>query len=938
MSSSVRLPSRGALIVLVHRAVRQGWLDEDGLDRVMGLSQIGQLDEAHGLLRELCGTTRLEALEREAALEGVRGEGVTPTLAATGRAIARASESPRVPAMPTVPSRPPPSMRDAESRVSRVTGVGSVVLKREGDSDTMVGGLELDALTEDERRMGRRPEIQRYKIERELGRGGVGLVFAAEDVEVGRVAALKILNEHASKAPDLVRRFVTEARITAQLEHPGIVPVYDIGVLPSGEPFYTMRVISRHALSDVLRDPAVRGDWPLTRLVGVFAQVCMAIGYAHSRGVVHRDLKPDNILIGDYGEVYVTDWGIAQVQASALREGRESLGADGATKAGSFLGTPGYMAPEQILDASSVDARSDVFALGVILYEVLTSELPFAAKTPVLAIGRTLREEPKAPAAVNAKAPMVLSELCVRCLAKDAAERPVGCAEIVKELEAYLEGSKEREKQRQVARGLVVEAQKLRASADALGQEKRTLQHEARWELAGVEPYDELGKKRGAWELEERAAQAEREAAEATGEATVLLQQALARDPENAEAKRSLAEIYYARVLGAEETRRSGERVYFERMLRLHDDGSFALRLRERARLVLESRPTGARVVAYRYMPSGHTFRLGPPRELGVTPCERDLQAGSWLLVFEKEGYPDVRLPVRLDRGESLRADIAFYTQAEIGEGFQYVPGGLTAIGGDPDAPHSLDARRVALSDFAIGRVPVTFREYLAFLEDVGRTQPALAERRAPQMEEALGRFAFRVGERWVPTAGLLGGRRSLEHEALSGENLERALRFPVCSVSWFDAMHYAAWRSDKEGQTLRLPTEMEWERAARGADARFFPWGDMFDPTFCKMRDARVGIARPEPVGQFETDLSPFSVADLAGGVREWVGDVDGEMAPPPEEGDSGEVELAVRILRGGSWAASGPECRAASRLRASPGLRRSDFGFRLVRVLSPR
>ncbi len=937
MSSPSRLPSRGALVVLVHRAVRQGWLDEDGLDRVMGLGALGELDEAHGLLRELCGTARLEALEREAALEGVHGTGVMPTLAATGRAIARAAEGPRESAVPRVPSRPPGALRDVESRVSRVTGVGSVVLKREGDSDTMVGGLEPEALTEEERSTARKPEIQRYKIERELGRGGVGLVFAAEDVEVGRVAALKILNEHASKAPDLVRRFVTEARITAQLEHPGIVPVYDIGVLPSGEPFYTMRVISRHALSDVLRDPAVRGDWPLSRLVSVFAQVCMALGYAHSRGVVHRDLKPDNVLIGDYGEVYVTDWGIAQVQASALRDGRESLGSEG-TKAGSFLGTPGYMAPEQILDASSVDARSDVFALGVILYEILTSELPFAAKTPVLAIGRTLREEPTPPAAVSARAPMVLSELCVRCLAKEATDRPTGCAEIVKELEAYLEGSKEREKQREVARGLVAQAHKLLATADALGQEKRRLQHEARWELAGVAPYDELGKKRGAWALEERAAQAEREAAEATGEAIVLLQQALARDPESADAKRALAEIYYVRVLGAEEARRPGERIYFERMLRLHDDGSFALRLRERARLVLESRPAGARVVAYRYMPSGHTFRLGPPREVGTTPCERDLQAGSWLLVFEREGYPDVRLPVRLDRGETLRADIAFYTQAEIGEGFQYVPGGLTAIGGDPDAPHSLDARRVAVTDFAIGRVPVTFREYLAFLEDIGRTDPALAERRAPQMEEALGRFAFRVGEHWVPTASLLGGRRSLEHEALSGEDLERALRFAVCSVSWFDAGHFAAWRSQAERAELRLPTEVEWERAARGADARFFPWGDTFDPTFCKMRDARAGIARPEPAGMFETDLSPFSVADLAGGVREWVSDVDGEIAPPPEDSNSAAVERAVRILRGGSWAASGPECRAAARLRASPGLRRSDFGFRLVRVLPPR
>jgi serine/threonine-protein kinase len=162
----------------------------------------------------------------------------------------------------------------------------------------------------------------------------------------------------------------------------------------------------------------------------------------------------------------------------------------------------------------------------------------------------------------------------------------------------------------------------------------------------------------------------------------------------------------------------------------------------------------------------------------------------------------------------------------------------------------------------------------------------------------------------------------------------------PVAFIDWFDAVSYCRWRSERERREVRLPCEHEWEKAARGADGRPYPWGDFFDATFCKMRDSRPGAPGPEPVGAFERDCSPYGVRDLAGGVREWMADVVGERsaaelaagaatAAPPTPGDE------TRIVRGGCWLAVGAECRAAARTRAAAGVHRGDTGFRVVRSL---
>ena len=159
----------------------------------------------------------------------------------------------------------------------------------------------------------------RYSAQEMLGWGGVGHVTAARDRVIRRTVALKSLKRAYAADPVVAARFVGEARITAQLEHPNIVPIYDLGATEDGQPYYTMRVVKRRSLRDVLSTP-LRKAWPLVRMLGVLVQVSRALAYAHSRGVLHRDVKPDNVLLGDFGEVYLADWGLAKLTASTTVE------------------------------------------------------------------------------------------------------------------------------------------------------------------------------------------------------------------------------------------------------------------------------------------------------------------------------------------------------------------------------------------------------------------------------------------------------------------------------------------------------------------------------------------------------------------------------------------------------------------------------------------
>ncbi|HLK03499.1 MAG TPA: serine/threonine-protein kinase [Candidatus Acidoferrum sp.] len=215
----------------------------------------------------------------------------------------------------------------------------------------------------------------RYELRELIARGGMGVVYAADDEKLNRRVALKVLDA-ASANPDLTQRLLREARVLAQLEHPGIVPVHDVGALPDGRVFYTMKFVEGLRLDQHV----VKVD-SLPERLRLFLRICDAVAFAHARGVLHRDLKPANVMVGPFGEVLVMDWGLAKVLRETSESndtvfarfakenpGDEETQATAVTGHGTVLGTPGYMSPEQERgETEKIDVRSDVFSLGALL-------------------------------------------------------------------------------------------------------------------------------------------------------------------------------------------------------------------------------------------------------------------------------------------------------------------------------------------------------------------------------------------------------------------------------------------------------------------------------------------------------------------------------------------------------------------------------------------
>jgi hypothetical protein len=282
----------------------------------------------------------------------------------------------------------------------------------------------------------------RYRRGAEIARGGMGRVVEAEDVLLGRTVALK---ETLELDEDARMRFEREVRITARLEHPSIVPVYDAGRTPEGLPFYVMRRLSGRPLDQVVR-AAAGLDERLTLLPNLLA-VFDALAHAHRRGVIHRDLKPGNVLVGDLGETIVIDWGLAKVLGEAepaitapvaALEGTRT-GASDATVAGAVVGTPGFMAPEQVI-ADAVDARSDVYALGATLYYLLAGTAPHAGGSTTEILDRTVAEPPRPLPEVAPGVPPDLVTIVDKAMAAEPAARYPDAAAMGEDLRRFLAG------------------------------------------------------------------------------------------------------------------------------------------------------------------------------------------------------------------------------------------------------------------------------------------------------------------------------------------------------------------------------------------------------------------------------------------------------------------------------------------------------------------
>jgi len=283
----------------------------------------------------------------------------------------------------------------------------------------------------------------RYAFFKTIARGGKSIIQSCKDLHLSRTICYKSIRKELMDNTVEQRRFLREARVTAMLQHPSTVPVYELGRDLHARCYFTMKLVQGYTLRELL-DPHYRDRYDLTQLIDVIVRVAHGLDYAHTHGVVHRDIKPGNILVGPFGEVLILDWGLAKVWTRAGTSPEPPPEKTGAieseeltiTRQGELEGTVSYMSPEQIRRDADIDHRTDVFSLGTILFEILTGQRPTKGERVPEVLEEVLHGEPPKPSEVTSRhVPKQLEEICLRCIQRAPGSRIQSAAELVRELQ-----------------------------------------------------------------------------------------------------------------------------------------------------------------------------------------------------------------------------------------------------------------------------------------------------------------------------------------------------------------------------------------------------------------------------------------------------------------------------------------------------------------------
>jgi formylglycine-generating enzyme required for sulfatase activity/tRNA A-37 threonylcarbamoyl transferase component Bud32 len=763
-----------------------------------------------------------------------------------------------------------------------------------------------------------------YVFGAEYARGGLGHIVQARDRRMDRVVALKQLIDTHSHTQ--AARLVREAFITARLQHPAILPIYEAGRWPTGEPFYAMKLVRGRSLEqEIALRPSL--EERLSLLPSVIA-VAEAVAYAHSEGVIHRDLKPSNVLIGPFGETAVIDWGLAKdlnlPNGVADERGTESaydIVTTGITLAGAVLGTPAYMPPEQAR-GEEVDARADVYAVGAILYTLLEGKPPFPRGNAAEVLAAVLREGPPRIAHQTPGVPRDLAGIVDKAMAREASARYPDAGALLEDLRRFQTGQLVSARAytswalvlRWARRHRVVFAlaASVLAAAGAVTAKFYRDRHvliaahtrEARslFDTARAEARDALASRKRAfdffdagdrdqgeavWSLVLRAeARIERSLARTVQE----LDMALLLDPQRQEVQALLAEVWAERAALAHADRNASAFDEAVQRLSMHDvSGAHSKRWTAPSTLHLDSDPPGARVRAARYRSEESGRRvLESGFEVGTTPVDDvRLHAGSYLLTFEVEGRPVVRYPIEFEPNQVDTITVIVPTAAAIPKGMVYVPAGrfFYGRGGDEGLRRSflssVPLHEVRIGGYFIARTETTFQEWLTYL----RALPA-AERKG-QTPRGATLYAGEISLDEQPGDKYVFSLRSGDHayRAMEGEAIVYAkrdrrrtqdwLKFPVLGVTANQAEAHVRWLAvTGRVPRARLCSDYEWERAARGGDDRKFPHGDTMevdDANFDETYGKEPLATGPDEVSSHPASRSPFGIDDMAGNGYEW-------------------------------------------------------------------
>ncbi len=773
----------------------------------------------------------------------------------------------------------------------------------------------------------------RYLDLGQIGIGGMGEVRRVRDLALNRTMAMKVMREELVGKPRAEARFIAEAQATAQLQHPGIVPVHDIGRLPDGRWYFTMKELRGQTLHEVLwqagQDPA---RWPRRRLLEILRAVSEAVAYSHSRGVVHRDLKPANILVGAFGEVVVLDWGLVKavgaVGAPEVVEVEEQpMAVDSfATRAGAVLGTPAYMSPEQARGVRDVGPPSDVYALGALLYEVLAGHAPYEGTADVILAA--VRQG--APPALAADTPEDLALTVADAMVRDPATRVLTAADLVERLNRYLDGAARRDRALEIIR----RADALQPLVETRLAESEELREQARAIARDTPDWASIDEKRPIWEKEDQADEARREADLIGLNRLQLLRAALTEVPDLVEARERLAYVYHFCHKRAETLGNTQEVAQYDLLLKEFDTGRYREYLVGDGQLTLYSDPR-ARAALYRYVVEDRRYVARWERDLGETPIlGLTLPMGSWVLRLETATHQPVSYPVFIRRQErwdgvppGARHPRPVPHPGNLGPDELYVPGGWALLGGDHHT--GIPPVRCWVDGFIVQRFQVTNQDYIEFLDDL------VVHGRSAEAASHLPRTGAGTPTYWQDEHGR-------HHLGLDDEGDGWLPDHPVSCVTLDDARAYAAWKAQKTGHPWRLPWADEWEKAARGVDGRIFPMGDHLDPTWANVRGCDPDVVAIAGVTAFPSDVSPYGVRGMAGGVMDLCND---RWTHPQVHVVAGRAERVPAVADGylvgrGGWRTADVEQCASSRIeRLSPFLRRDSLGFRLVRsVDGPR
>ncbi len=647
-----------------------------------------------------------------------------------------------------------------------------------------------------------------YQIVAPLGEGGMAAVYKAYQPNMERYVAIKVLPRHMSSSDEFVERFRREARMLAKLQHPNILSVFDYGE-QDGYPYIVMPFVQSGTLSEALR------DHPLTfaEINAIISQIGGALAYAHAHGMIHRDVKPSNVLIDETGNCLLTDFGLARMTEASIK----------ITSSGAVMGTPAYMAPEQGTGAK-IDQRSDIYSLGIILYEMLTGRVPYTAETPIAVVVKHIQDPLPSARKINPKLPESIELILMKALAKNPDDRYQNAEDLVHALQAAI--STMELEANVITRAPIVTAKPIMPKTFA----------------------------------KTRAA---KKVAEVPGTPTT-----------------GMLKIF----LGGG-------------VLLFLVGGGIVLTL-----LLIQKSPNrDATMTSAAASPLTNPVidvTLTPPLEASPTiPTSSPSPEPPKPVIVDGKGVTMVLIPA----GEFTMGGTTEHSLAECTKLFAKAAATYCKEEYFMDETPS---HRVYLDSFYVDKHEVTNVLYKACV-DANVCKPP--------------------SQSGSETQNAYYGNSEFDN-------------YPVIWVDWYMAQAYCAWRGG------RLPGEAEWEKAARGDSAQYYPWGDSFEGSKANSCDKNCprdfadktiddGFKETAPVAAFPEGASVYGVLNLSGNVAEWVADwyadnyyaVVGDTANPagPQSGEK-------RVIRGGSWPTFPINLRVVTRSKNVPDFSANDVGFR--------